>query len=51
MEEVTGEQKIRMVEFYASGESTAQTGQRLQVSNLTVNPWLHQLGVVLRGQA
>lgn len=51
MGKVTEDQKVRMVELYASGESTTQIGQHLQVSTSTVNQWLHRLGVVLRGRS
>src|SRR5882757_9667965 len=46
---ITEDQKVLMVELYASGESTAKIGQRLQVSDSSVNIYLHRLGVVLRG--
>jgi transposase-like protein len=45
----TEDQKAFMVKLYASGETTVQIGQYLQVSPSTVNYWLHRYGVTLRG--
>jgi intein-encoded DNA endonuclease-like protein len=39
-----------MVELYASGKSTVQIGQILQVTPTTVRRWLIRSGVTLRGQ-
>jgi transposase len=47
---ITENQKVLMVELYASGESTEKIGQRLQVSASSVNIYLHRLGVALRGR-
>jgi hypothetical protein len=46
---ITDSQKARMVELYASGESTLKIGRLLQLSPATVNYWLHRCGVTLRG--
>jgi transposase len=46
---ITEDQKAFMVKVYASGETTVQIGQYLQVSPSTVNYWLHRRGVTLRG--
>jgi len=46
---ITEDQKAVMAILYASGETTVQIGQYLQVSPSTVNYWLHRCGVTLRG--
>ena len=46
---ITDDQKARIVELYASGESTLKIGRLLQLSPFTVNYWLHRCGVNLRG--
>jgi transposase len=46
---ITENQKALMVKLYASGKTTVQIGQYLQVSPSTVNYWLHRCGVTLRG--
>jgi transposase-like protein len=45
---ITDDQKARIVELYASGESTLKIGLLLQLSPTTVNKWLHRFGVTLR---
>jgi Homeodomain-like domain len=45
----TEDQRAFTVKLYASGETTVQIGQYLQVSPSTVNYWLHRCGVTLRG--
>ena len=49
MGKITEDQKAFIVKLYASGETTVQIGQYLQVSPSTVNYWLHRRGVTLRG--
>jgi hypothetical protein len=46
---ITDSQKARMVELYASGESTPKIGRLFQLSPDTVNYWLRRSGVTLRG--
>jgi intein-encoded DNA endonuclease-like protein len=46
---ITEDQRVLMVKLYASGETTVQIGERLQVSPTTVNRWLHRCGITLRG--
>jgi transposase-like protein len=46
---ITDSQKARMVELYASGESTPKIGRLFQLSPGTVNYWLRRSGVTLRG--
>jgi hypothetical protein len=46
---ITDYQKARIVELYASGESTLKIGRLLQLSPTTVNGWLHRYGITLRG--
>ena len=45
---LTDYQKVRIVELYASGESTLKIGRLLQLSPTTVNRQLHRFGVNLR---
>ena len=45
---LTDYQKVRIVELYASGESTRKIGRLLQLSPTTVNRQLHRFGVTLR---
>jgi len=45
---LTDYQKVRIVELYASGESTLKIGRLLQLSPTTVNRQLHRFGVTLR---
>lgn len=49
MGKTTEDQKAFIVKLYASGKTTVQIGQYLQVSPSTVNYWLHRCGVTLRG--
>jgi hypothetical protein len=45
---LTEDQKTRIVELYASGQSTVQIAPRFQVSVSTINNLLHRRNVVLR---
>jgi RIO-like serine/threonine protein kinase len=47
---LTEDQKTRVVELYASGQSTVQIARRFQVSVTTINHLLHRRNVVLRGR-
>jgi transposase len=46
---ITEDQRVLMVKLYASGKTTVQIGERLQVSPTTVSRWLRRCGVTLRG--
>lgn len=50
MSALTEDQKKRVVELYATGQSTAQIARRYQVSVTTINHLLHRCNVVLRGE-
>lgn len=48
MAKLTEDQKTRIVELYASGQSTVQIAPRFQVAVSTINNLLHRRNVVLR---